>query len=45
MLQGEYLNAVPLLEKAVGIYKLNLGETHPLVKSALENLKVATAKL
>lgn len=43
--QGEYFNAVPLLEKAIGIYKLNLGETHPLVISAVDNFKVANSKL
>lgn len=43
-LQEEFSNAVPLFKKAVEIYKLNLGETHPIVISAIDNFNVAKSK-
>lgn len=43
--QGEFSVALPLLEKAVKLYILNLGETHPIVASAIHNLEVAFEKV
>ena len=44
-IQGEFSVAVPLLDRAVKLYILNLGEAHPIVSSAIRNLEVAFEKI
>lgn len=44
-MQGGFSTAVPLLEKAVEIYKFNLGEFHSTVESTVNNLQYAIQKL
>ncbi|CAF1529833.1 unnamed protein product, partial [Rotaria magnacalcarata] len=41
---GEYSKALPLLEKALGIWRMSLPPTHPNIQTAMDNIEEVKEK-
>lgn len=43
-MQEDFKSSISLFEEAIKIYSLNLGDSHTIVTSSLNNLKIALEK-